>query len=402
MINPAKSFKMNTLFIATQTDAASMNIAEALISKFGWKPLIETSKNEITHEIFSIESTTSLKLYLWIINTPMLHLNYANKLFVDNFLNDPSYNPDEIIFLSRHSAASGTKSLTVHPIGIPWLDDCTISGGLPRRCSPPNPRIASLYREILMEVKSKELDNTFQVTLEATHHGPYVEVPACFVEIGSSESEWEDGDAGIAWANCLSKHFDFNLKKNIDNAVLIKAFDLENTEIVDIIDKKNIDIINKNDVKKKNGDFLSKNKSIENKDENSTLFIDEKTVLNFVNEIENLFVEEKNNIQLQNNVNVSVVSCSNNEFCNNKNIAVDNSNDNSSNSNNNFYYDPSYVVVTIGGGHYVPKANDLVFFIIIFFLNFFIMFYLYWILSNYFNIQSFFFLNNFQSNLGKA
>ena len=28
------------------------------------------------------------------------------------------------------------------------------------------------------------------MTLEATHHGPYVNLPTCFAEIGSSENEW--------------------------------------------------------------------------------------------------------------------------------------------------------------------------------------------------------------------
>ena len=43
----------------------------------------------------------------------------------------------------------------------------------------------------------------FQVTLEATHHGPCVEVPACFVEIGSTEDHWHIPEAGELWADVL-------------------------------------------------------------------------------------------------------------------------------------------------------------------------------------------------------
>ena len=45
-----------------------------------------------------------------------------------------------------------------------------------------------------------------QITLEATHHGPYMEIPSCFVEIGSTEVDWELPYAGELWVDCLSKH----------------------------------------------------------------------------------------------------------------------------------------------------------------------------------------------------
>ena len=31
---------------------------------------------------------------------------------------------------------------------------------------------------------SSGMQDLFEITLEATHHGPYVELPTCFVEIG--------------------------------------------------------------------------------------------------------------------------------------------------------------------------------------------------------------------------
>jgi len=96
---------------------------------------------------------------------------------------------DDVIFLSKHTAASGTRSLTVHPIGVPWLADTTRTGGLPGRCVPPHQEIAQLYRKLLSEVKERSLADKYQVTLEATHHGPFSEVPCCFVEIGSTADD---------------------------------------------------------------------------------------------------------------------------------------------------------------------------------------------------------------------
>jgi hypothetical protein len=45
-------------------------------------------------------------------------------------------------------------------------------------------RIAELYRAIYLETNKRGMQDQFEVTLEATHHGPYASIPACFVEIG--------------------------------------------------------------------------------------------------------------------------------------------------------------------------------------------------------------------------
>ena len=75
--------------------------------------------------------------------------------------------------------------------------------GIPGRCSPPNRRIASLYRDILSATETSGHSSRYQITHEATHHGPFVEIPACFVEIGSTEVDWPDPIAGTIWADVL-------------------------------------------------------------------------------------------------------------------------------------------------------------------------------------------------------
>jgi len=162
----------------------------------------------------SIVSASGNIVFLWLVNEPLLHLNRPNTLFLEDLTcadehKEAEYGVNEVFFLSRHVASSGTLSLTVHPIGIPWLLDSTTSGGIPGKCSPPNRRISSLFRSILGETKFRNLENKYQVTLEATHHGPHVDLPTCFVEIGSSENEWSDADAGDILADCLAKEFEF-------------------------------------------------------------------------------------------------------------------------------------------------------------------------------------------------
>jgi len=97
----------------------------------------------------------------------------------------------------------------VHPIGIPWLtqEEAPKYGGRSGKCVPPHPMISSLYRKLYSEIKSMDLDEKYQVTLEGTHHGPYADIPSCFVEIGSSESEWSEEEAGSIWATCLKDHY---------------------------------------------------------------------------------------------------------------------------------------------------------------------------------------------------
>lgn len=123
----------------------------------------------------------------------------------------------EIIYLSRHAAASGKPSLTIHPIGNPGQPlpaagaDSTERaehGGIPGKCVPPSPRMAPLFRSLYAAVKDDAgLAEEFEVTLEATHHGPWHAngVPCCFVEIGSKDEDWGREDAAEVWAGVLER-----------------------------------------------------------------------------------------------------------------------------------------------------------------------------------------------------
>lgn len=179
----------NTLIVSTLTDPASINILESLSKRSCWNEMIKGS-------VWQARSTFGSKVYLWMQEKPLLGLDRIDQTFAsDIYPNDEPIG--DIIFLSRHAAASGIASLTVHPIGIPWQSECSRSGGIPGRCSPPSFRISSLYRALLHQTKLKGIDGKYQVTLEATHHGPHADIPACFVEIGSTEEVWPVKEAGF-------------------------------------------------------------------------------------------------------------------------------------------------------------------------------------------------------------
>lgn len=245
----------NTLFIATKLDSASINIASNLIRRYAWKEICIPDHRASSNRVFCCpqfnvsDSIPKSLLFMWLVDEPLLTLNYANERFLSlwNAVQDehparPSFIPaklNDIIFLSKHAAASGTLSLTVHPVGIPWVlpedeENCKKSGGIPGKCSPPSQHIGPLYRAIIEETKSRGLNSMFQVTLEATHHGPYVPVPACFVEIGSTETEWVNGEAGRNWSECLGDYF--QLMKRETDAVIGDGFNIATDSVETLID----------------------------------------------------------------------------------------------------------------------------------------------------------------------
>lgn len=104
----------------------------------------------------------------------------------------------EFIFASKHKSETGKPSLTVHTPGN-W---CTADfGGLPGRVCISH---ASFISSILNYFhKNSRLG--WDVTLEVTHHGPFLDAPAAFVEIGSSEKEWKNEEAGTIVASAIKK-----------------------------------------------------------------------------------------------------------------------------------------------------------------------------------------------------
>ena len=113
---------------------------------------------------------------------------------------DAYFNPQAYVFLSRHRADSGIPSLTVHTTGnftnSPYL------GGNAMEVGIVNPDLQKNYMLALQKRKS-QLDG-FEVTVEATHHGPTsLRRPVLFVELGSSEKNWEDMHAAAIIGDAL-------------------------------------------------------------------------------------------------------------------------------------------------------------------------------------------------------
>ena len=115
---------------------------------------------------------------LLIIPTPAISADWLEE----------KYSYDGFIFLSKHAAESSVLALTCHSTGN--FSDAKF-GGNNRQVAIPHPQIQKSYLQKLWEHKNDFSD--FQITIEATHHGPTaLSKPSLFIEIGTTEKQWND------------------------------------------------------------------------------------------------------------------------------------------------------------------------------------------------------------------
>ena len=169
------------LIIASRADSASINLRDRLLEMSQWEKCGKFDGNDMwkitkTHGPFCVKGT-----HLVSINKIHIHAEKIDELFERK----NGIKLRNIIFLSRHKAASGKPSLTVHPIGN-WGD--ADYGGIRGEVTPAS---SDIMTSLLREIKKNQL-NGYDVCFEATHHGPLLKTPTIFLEIGSTENEWKD------------------------------------------------------------------------------------------------------------------------------------------------------------------------------------------------------------------
>jgi D-aminoacyl-tRNA deacylase len=101
---------------------------------------------------------------------------------------EEKYDYDGFVFLSKHAAESGVLALTCHSTGN---FSAAKFGGNQRQVAVPYPNLQKAYLQELK--KNEEKFSEFQITIEATHHGPTaLSKPSIFIEIGTTEKQWTD------------------------------------------------------------------------------------------------------------------------------------------------------------------------------------------------------------------
>ena len=127
------------------------------------------------------------------------------------FIDDtPDPQAEAVIVLSRHSAQSGKPSLTTHHTGNPTSRTL---GGEPEKLSISAPPLSkALLKAYLEEAEERGLLGEYEITLEATHHGPTrPSKPLVFIEIGSTPDRWRDPRAQEAMAHAVARVLEHGL-----------------------------------------------------------------------------------------------------------------------------------------------------------------------------------------------
>jgi len=188
---------MTTLLIVSGPDIASTIQGDALLARSGWTEAGEVERGAVWRH-------RDADVHMWWFPGRVLHQDDLDSRFSSAIGCDV----DEVIFLSRHFAASGVPSLTLHVIGVPGETphgEVAEFGGKKGEVVLPNPRFAAWYRLMCEAAESHDLVPEFELTIETTHHGPSLASPTMFIEIGSSESHWGRRDAAEAWADVMTE-----------------------------------------------------------------------------------------------------------------------------------------------------------------------------------------------------
>ncbi len=182
------------LIVASKQDPAGVNITTQL-SQFR-NPLLSSMKNTPSFDFYLREED--------IISDENLNLEKINKY-------------DFIIFASKHQSKEGIKSLSIHAPGN--FKKAEYGGREGKVCST-----SALFQKQLFENLNKQVEENilkdYQVTLECTHHGPLINKPCVFIEIGSTEIEWKDKRAGFIIAKTIRDTIE-NFEENPYNEIAI-------------------------------------------------------------------------------------------------------------------------------------------------------------------------------------
>ena len=178
--------------ICSAPDLASQNIKTHLLSLMEWKLLGLPENSGLSGARESMDGKFRL------IEIEEMHV-FQDRL--DRKLENARLPASLLIFASKHRSKEEISSLTVHCTGNP-SDEARL-GGCPKSLAVSSP---AAMKSILMEMKRivEQKGLKYDVTLEVTHHGPTeLSVPSLYAEIGSTEAQWKDPDAGEVAAKSI-------------------------------------------------------------------------------------------------------------------------------------------------------------------------------------------------------
>lgn len=170
----SKEEENTILLVSSKKDIASLNISKQIVKCYSLGEVGSFQENPIYET-----SIDNRKVKLVTLNEESVNAQNLASFFSDLEL---------VVFVSKHKSESGTPTLSVHTPGN--LDKAEL-GGLPRKVSI-SPANAMRDALLMMASLDDEMQLGYAVSYECTHHGPSLDVPSMFVELGSSAAQWND------------------------------------------------------------------------------------------------------------------------------------------------------------------------------------------------------------------
>jgi D-aminoacyl-tRNA deacylase len=161
------------LIVASGADEASTNIRRELMGRF------EEKDGYFVYRDIALMDIEDMHIY---------H-DHVDEEFEDL----SGIRPELVVFISKHSSEQAIDTITVHPVGN--YDKASLGGR--DFC------VVQSEPYYMTETLRRMLGTGFRASFECTHHGPYLECPAFFAEIGSEERAWSDEEKAKAVANSL-------------------------------------------------------------------------------------------------------------------------------------------------------------------------------------------------------
>jgi D-aminoacyl-tRNA deacylase len=174
---------MSRLLVCSLPDIPSVNMKESLLKMHEWEDL--GSKDDLS--FLSFGETV-------MVTIPDMHIYHEG---LDREVEEFGVKVDEVIVMSKHSAKSGRPALTAHPIGNYHENQYGGKEGALVKANPP--LMTDALRGI---VKMNDMPEN-QLCFEVTHHGPWLDKPTFYIEVGSVQEQWENKHAADILAHVI-------------------------------------------------------------------------------------------------------------------------------------------------------------------------------------------------------
>lgn len=172
--------------VTSASDAAGVSIKAQLLRNYGFE---KTSGEEFDgFEVYSLPIEDYEARLFTIAGESTRYERIDERIAAGMF-----------VFATRHYSRAGVPALTTHSIGN-W--GRAEFGGKDQAVCQTSPSLLKLFLQNLVAAAKSE-SYKGEVVQESTHHGPYVEKPAVFIEIGSSEQQWKDAKLASMVADSL-------------------------------------------------------------------------------------------------------------------------------------------------------------------------------------------------------